>query len=291
MQVTEHDSHHEPEPGATPGTGPGSRPSDTPPVGEPLVVSRRNPSARPPVAPDVVAAGADIPVRSDRAVEPEQLTQLSPPMAGEVVLVTASGGALGRAIARELDSRGARVLLLDPDPAALVATLDSLPAGHAVPLLCDLALEGAVASVVEFVRRATSIDAIVHVTAEVPVAADAAHVDGPDSTDLTRRLRSRVVAPIELVDGLGDALSDDAPVVLIRDVGSSSVLDRVAPDLVREQLGNRCRVCDVDYDHDLVPGRVAEVLADLLVLDDVAVERLVLVGGTSDPRGEAGTGR
>ena len=320
MQVTDQTGDGEPETGVMPSPVPGPRQSDNPPVGEPLVVSRRNPEARPPVIRTVSPTAA--PTEDRRTSSPsdgtdresgeqgsgeqgsggqgsgeqgsgEQGTTVDVvpdrelpvpvlPMAGSTVLVSASGGPVGAAVARELDSRGARVLLLDADPAALLATLDSLPPGHAVPLLCDVGSERDVSSVVEFVVRATRIDAIVHVAvgAEDPDPDD----PGPDDTsglaarDLARQLRSLVLSPIELVDGLGEALVDAAPVVLVRDAGPASVLGRVAPEMVRERIGSRCRVCDVERDDRLSPERFAEVILDLMTLDDVAVEHLVLVG-------------
>lgn len=315
MQVTEQTGDGEPETGVMPSPVPVPRQSDNPPVGEPLVVSRRNPEARPPVIRTVSPTAAPTEDRrtsspsdgTDREVgeqgsggqgsgeqgSGEQGTtvdvvpdrELPVPMlamAGSTVLVSASGGPVGAAVARELDSRGARVLLLDADPAALLATLDSLPPGHAVPLLCDVGSERDISSVVEFVVRATRIDAIVHVAvgAEDPDPDD----PGPDDTsglaarDLARQLRSLVLSPIELVDGLGEALVDAAPVVLVRDAGPASVLGRVAPEMVRERIGSRCRVCDVERDDRLSPERFAEVILDLMTLDDVAVEHLVLVG-------------
>jgi len=315
MQVTDQTGDGEPETGVMPSPVPVPRQSDNPPVGEPLVVSRRNPEARPPVIRTVSPTAAPTEDRrtsspsdgTDREVgeqgsggqgsgeqgSGEQGTTVDVvpdrelpvpvlPMAGSTVLVSASGGPVGAAVARELDSRGARLLLLDADPAALLATLDSLPPGHAVPLLCDVGSERDVSSVVEFVVRATRIDAIVHVAvgAEDPDPDD----PGPDDTsglaarDLARQLRSLVLSPIELVDGLGEALVDAAPVVLVRDAGPASVLGRVAPDMVRERIGSRCRVCDVERDDGLSPERFAEVVLDLMTLDDVAVEHLVLVG-------------
>lgn len=292
MQVTEHMGDGDPDTGATSSSAPGPRQSDNPPVGEPLVVSRRNPAARPSVAaiPDrrATAVPTDPGEGDAETAPPEEPDPL--PMSGQVVLVTAAGSDIGAAVARELERRGAGVLLLDGDPTAIIATLDSMPQGRAVPLLCDTASERDLSSVVEFVRRATALDAIVHVIAR---SAETAEVSTA-SSDLERQLQTLVLGPVRMVEELGESLSDAAPLVLVRDPDARSGVERVAPDLVREQVGARCRVWDVEVDTELASDRFAEVLADLLSWDDIDVDRVALaapiVEGTDSGR-ESGTGR
>jgi hypothetical protein len=243
--------------------------SDRPPVGEPLVVSRRNPAARP-AGVDGAETGPAASTRldeqpADRRVPPADLD-------GRVALVTAATGELGGALAAALVDRGARVLLVDHDLGGLVEAVDALAHGRAVPVWCDLSSDSAVESACEFVARAATLDVVVHVGEE------AREADGRRA--LEDRYRTSVRGPLALVGGLAPSLAPSARVLLVgrpADPGADA-LDRAAPELVREHLpvADDVRVARAECGADLLPDVFAGAVVDLLARDDVVLERVAL---------------
>lgn len=249
------------------------RQSDRPPVGEPLVVSRRNPDVRPATRPvrreprpegELGAAGDDADVGE---------------LVGRVALVTAAAGDVGSALVRALVERGARVLGVDADLAALVAVLDASGARDGVvPLRCDLAEPDDVDSVCEFVTRSTVVDVVFHV-------ADERAVRGADEVDrLDRLLGSEVRGPAALVSGIVSAAVADTRIVLVDRVTGSPEDEPAPPDgsaareLVRRHLAglDRARVSTASCGPGIRPEAFASSLVGLVAVDDVPLERLVL---------------
>jgi 3-hydroxybutyrate dehydrogenase len=86
---------------------------------------------------------------------------LDPPLAGRVALVTGGASGIGRAIARELDSRGARVAVVDLDAAAAGSVAADLERG--LSLGCDVSDPAACDAAVSAVREALGpIDILVN---------------------------------------------------------------------------------------------------------------------------------
>ncbi len=251
------------------GAAPRQSESDRPPVGEPLVVSRRNPAARP-AGIDVTSAEVTSVARRPEA-GPEPSSEPVADMDGRVALVTAAAGDLGGALAAELVERGARVLLVDRDLGGLVDAVDGLAQGRAVPVLCDLGSDDAVEAACEFVTRAATLDVVVHV-------ADRSAVDD----GLDERFAAAVRGPLSLVSGLAPSLAPSARVLLVgRSVAEDAdTLDRAATDLVREHLpvGDGVRVGHAECGPDLDPDVFAGTVVDLLARDDVVLEHLALDG-------------
>lgn len=269
MQQMEHD----PDERSDSGVAPRQSDSDRPPVGEPLVVSRHNPGARP-------AAAGTTPTESLRPrPDPaaEQTGDHHDQLDGRVALVTSAAGELGSALAAELVDRGARVLLVDEDLGDLVRTVDGLASGRAIPVRCDLGSAAEVDSACEFVGRIAAVDMVLHV---VPGPGE-----GTASTDLDDRYRSTVRGPLVLFAGLVAALTPSPTVLVVgRTSGvDSDTLDRAVPSLVLEHLPrvDGMRVGSADCDADLGAEVFAEVVVDLLVRDDVSIERATF-GGVAD---------
>jgi hypothetical protein len=261
------------------GAAPRQSESDRPPVGEPLVVSRRNPAARP-AAPDRARGGAARRTMGGVAAAPDGAPDRAAPLDGRVALVTSAASELGAAMAAALVDRGARVLLVDRDLGALVDAVDDLAWGRAVPVWCDLGSPAAVASACEFVTRAATVDVVVHV-GDDPVSSDG------ERPGLDDRFGTTVRGPLSLVDGLGPALAPAARVLLVdRPVPpDADALDRVAPELVREHLpvAEDVFVARAACAPALSPERFADAVLDLLARDDVVLQD-VSFDAVADPR-------
>ena len=242
--------------------------ADRPPVGEPLVVSRHNPGARP-----AWTGSADVPAG---AAEPAAAPVAS--MEGRVAVVTAATGALGVALAAEMVGRGARVLLVDDDLDGLLDVVDSLAPARAVPVRCDLGSDADVAAACDFVTRSTAVDVVVHVGRH---DGDDAEVRAVGRNALDDRYRADVRGPLGLIDGLSPVPGSAPTVVLVDPPRSTSdPWGPVATDLVAEHLPVRdgVRVTRATCSEDLDPAEFAGAVIDLLGRDDVGVSRVELVG-------------
>lgn len=242
--------------------------ADRPPVGEPLVVSRHNPGARP-----AWTGSAGVPAG---AAEPAAAPVAS--MEGRVAVVTAATGALGVALAAEMVGRGARVLLVDDDLDGLLDVVDSLAPARAVPVRCDLGSDADVAAACDFVTRSTAVDVVVHVGRH---DGDDAEVRPVGRDVLDDRYRADVRGPLGLIDGLSP-VPGSAPTVVLVDPPRSTrdPWGSVATDLVVEHLPVRdgVRVTRATCSEDLDPAEFAGAVIDLLGRDDVGVSRVELVG-------------
>ena len=252
--------------------------ADRPPVGEPLVVSRHNPGARP-----AWTGSADVPAG---AAEPAAAPVAS--MEGRVAVVTAATGALGVALAAEMVGRGARVLLVDDDLDGLLDVVDSLAPAHAVPVRCDLGSDADVAAACDFVTRSTAVDVVVHVGRR-----DGDEVRPVGRNALDDRYRADVRGPLGLIDGLSP-VTGSAPTVVLVDPPRSTrdPWGSVATDLVVEHLPvhDGLSVTRATCSEDLDPAEFAGAVIDLLGRDDVGVSRVELVGpARSAPAGTAAT--
>lgn len=251
--------------------------SDRPPVGEPLVVSRRNPAARPAGVEAVDPAGD-----SASSIGPDPLTERRPEhrpaLDGLVALVTGAAGELGTALAWELVDRGARVLLVDEDLDDLLDLTDALAFGRAVALRCDLRSESDVSAVCGFVSRAAKVDVVVHVG-----GGGAGDVGSDVASALDHRYRSEIRGPLALIEGLGSALGSAPRVLLVeRHDTDRDSLSAAAPAVLREHLlvvgGVEVSgaVCGADLDADVF----ADAVVDLVSRDDLALDSVHLVGPT-----------
>lgn len=249
------------------------RQSDRPPVGEPLVVSRRNPDARPsarPVRRESRPEGGTV-----AAGDGEEVGEL----AGRVALVTAATDDVGAALVGALVERGARVLGVDADLAGLVATLDGLGArDDVVPLRCDLAEPADVESVCEFVARSAVVDLVFHVASD-------GRATGPADVDrLDQLLGTEVRGPAALVSGVVSAAGTDTRIVLVDrvtgspDDGPAQRDTGAARELVRRHLAglDGTRVSRASCGPGVRPEAFASALVGLVAVDDVPLERLVL---------------
>ncbi len=235
--------------------GPGGSPrtSDRPPVGEPLVVSKRRP-----VQP---------------AAEPEPPPPPPGPLAGRVGLVTGATGDLGSAFAGALGERGARVCLLDADLDALRSSAARVGAGDPpLVLRCDLGSADDVRSVCDFLRRSGArLDLVVHAaTAPQDGTVLDSPVDGLDEHYLIE-----VRAPSILAQELADALAPGASVVFVdrepghADAGAGAQRSVLAAarrglvDVLRAELGDGdVRLVSASCAGDSVASDVAEVVLD-----------------------------
>ena len=260
--------------------------ADRPPVGEPLVVSRHNPGARP-----AWTGSADVPAG---AAEPAAAPVAS--MEGRVAVVTAATGALGVALAAEMVGRGARVLLVDDDLDGLLDVVDSLAPARAVPVRCDLGSDADVAAACDFVMRSTAVDVVVHVGRREGDGDDAdadAEVRPVGRNALDDRYRADVRGPLGLIVGLSPVTASAPTVVLVDPPRSTrDPWGSVATDLVVEHLPvhDGLRVTRATCSEDLDPAEFAGAVIDLLGRDDVGVSRVELVGpARSAPAGTAAT--
>ena len=224
-----HRSESEPDDG---GGIPGSpRLSDRPPVGEPLVVSRRHGGRRP-----------------AESAEPAVVVPTGP-LAGQVGLVTGAAGEIGGAFVDALVDRGARVLLVDDDLDSLRSTAARLPSDdRAVVLRCDLSSVDDVEAACEFVRLAgASVDLVVHAATVVP----APTTDAVEALD--RQYAVGVRAPTLLSTRLAPSMSSSAGVLFV---------DREPPV---DDAGGTARRAVLDAARQ----GLVDVLRHELVVDDV----------------------
>lgn len=255
-------SEHDPEDGATPTT----RESDVPPVGQPLVRSRRRAErgAPAPAGPTAAPAG---------------------PLAGRVGLVAGATSALGTAFGAALTERGARVCLLDRDLPALRALAERLGGTDATMVLAaDPSSPPEVASVMDFLER-TGVrpDLVVHTPpdrAGSEVDGDQQQADDPPA-ELDRRYRSELRAPLALAGHLAPLLDAGAALVLLApdegaadDTGPARMVAaarRELVEVVRAELGTaEVRVVSVEVRGEVGSGgngteAVAELAVDLLL--------------------------
>lgn len=289
---------HDPDERSSNGAAP--RESDRPPVGEPLVVSRHNPAARP--AADGEGSRPEIGgTRIEPAIDPHRGRRDH--LDGSVALVTSASGELGAALASELVDRGARVLLLDDDLGGLIETVDALAPGRTVPVRCDLGSDADVDAACEFVSRTAAIDLVLHVAADSAtggeargdVAADGAEGGneggmeggdvGAERAGLDERYRSSVRGPLALFAGLAAALAPSPRVLVVGRTPEvdADTLQRVAPSLVLEHLPrvDGMSVGSADCGSDLRVEVFAEAVVDLLVRDDLSIERATFGGAAA----------
>ena len=276
MQQTEQD------PEEVAGTAPPRQSDDRPPVGEPLVVSRRNPAARParPTAsidgpPNEAERAATAPPAVAEVVDPR-----SAQLDGRVALVTSAAGELGAAFAAELVGRGARVLLVDVDLAGLLDVADALSFGRVVPLRCDLGSDADITAACEFVTRSSTVDLVVHVDGDGGGGA------GEGLGRLDERYRAAVRGPVALFHALARSFGPSPQVVLVERSGAaiSDVLAGAALGVVRDHLPavEGMRVSSVACGPDLEADTFAVTVMDLLLRCDVRFGRVALAGG-ADP--------
>lgn len=253
--------------------------ADRPPVGEPLVVSRHNPAARPAwTEADEGSVGA-----------PNRAAATVASMDGRVALVTAATGPLGVALAAELIGRGARVLLVDDDLHGLLGVTDALDPARAVPVRCDMGSDTDVSAACDFVARCTSIDVVVHVgRVGTDRGSDAPGVGRDALDDL---YRTDVRGPLGLIDGLSPTMGPTPRVLLVDPPRRShDGWSEVASDLLADHLpvGAGLRITRAACGDDLDPAVFAAELVELLGHDDVGVARVDLVG-PARPTAPAGT--
>ncbi len=268
------------------------RQSDRPPVGVPLVSSRRNPDGQPARAVDDPTTGAErrAEVGFDDAVPVEPGA-----FVGRVALVTSATGVLAGALVAELLARGARVLLVDDDLQLLLTAVDELEAwDRAVPLRCDLASSDDVGALCRFVVAATTVDVIVHVSAAAASGEGVASGEGDDRAvrGLDRQLGERIRGPAELVDGLASSLPPGARMVVVEPwpvpLGSRSTPEDLLVDHLCGSHG--LRPGRATCGRGVAPELFAATLLDLVGADDVPFDRLVLDAGAdvvSEPVGDS----
>ncbi len=254
--------------------------SDRPPVGEPLVVSRRNPAARPagaePVDPPAAGPAVGDAELPDELPDARQLD-----LDGRVALLTGATRELGTALAWELVDRGARVLLVDDDLAELLDLADALSLGRAVPVRCDLRSESDVSAACDFVGRSAIVDLVVHVADDLAGDVTADDEEPSDVTaEVDDRYRTRIRGPLTLVAGLSSALGPTLKVLLVERGGEHDALSAAAPAVLREQLPTvagtqvATATCGVDLDAAVF----ARAVVDLLAGDDHELDALQLSG-------------
>lgn len=261
-----HRAENEPDDG---GSIPGSpRLSDSPPVGEPLVVSRRRGGTKPAEAAVVVPTG---------------------PLAGQVGLVTGAAGEIGGAFVDALVDRGARVLLVDDDLDSLRDAAARLPSDdRAVVLRCDLSSVDDVEATCEFVRLAgASVDLVVHAASTVPApTADAVEA-------LDRQYAVGVRAPTLLSSRLAPSMSATAGVLFVDrepppdDAGGTArraVLDAARQGLVdvlrHELVADGVRLLSASCSPSSDAAEFASVVLDAACRPGVARVTSLSVGAT-----------
>jgi NAD(P)-dependent dehydrogenase (short-subunit alcohol dehydrogenase family) len=250
---------------------------DRPPVGQPLVTSRRTRTAR--GAPEGVEgrrADDASPSRPDGDGVQHQLR-------GRTVLVTGASSELGAAFCEAFAGAGARVVLVDPELEALRTRAADLPADRAMVLRCDLGSAGEVRAVGEFLDRAdVQLDAVVHAAR---VAGDGPALGAPIE-DLDERYLIEVRGPTLLMQALGARLGPGARVVFPdgpevtgrsrEDTGTQQAVVRAA----RRQLVARLRTELAERDAVVVAAGWTEDSGTEGVA--AGVVRLVLDGADAD---------
>ena len=183
-----HRMESDPEDGGPAGS---PRQSDSPPVGEPLVVSRR---------------------AAPRTAAPALEAVPTGPLAGQVGLVTGATGELGAAFVDALVDRGARVWMVDGDLAALRGVADRVGGDdRTVALRCDVGSADDVADACDFVRLAgTSVDLVVH-AATAAAAEEAPTAFGALDAEYAVGVR----APSLFAAHLAPSLTDRAGVLFV----------------------------------------------------------------------------
>lgn len=119
---------------------------------------------------------------------------------GITALVTGAGSGIGRAIAIELARRGARLILLGRNPAALAATRSILPAPDQATILClDLADVKARAGIAEQLSTVTDrLDLLVNNAGVV----EAGPLEAQDDECWRRMVEVNLLAPMSLTRAL-----------------------------------------------------------------------------------------
>jgi 3-hydroxybutyrate dehydrogenase len=218
---------------------------DRPPVGEPLVTSRRGRGRGDEGRPSRPGGAGDDPTGDARTgagpapVEDSEPAgrEAIPPFAGRSVLVTGAASSLGTALATAFAGAGAEVHLLDRDADALDEVAAGLPRGtRSLVLACDLGSVDEIRSVGEFLEHAeASPDVVVH----------AASVDEPGTVlgspvaDLDEHYLIGVRGPAALLQSIVPRLSPGATVVFAGPVGTHEPPDdghRAVAAAARQQL-------------------------------------------------------
>lgn len=194
-------------------------PDDRPPVGEPLVASRR-PRARGPHDPRLGEPGGDAgaPAEVAAPVEAEP-----PPFAGSSVLVTGATSELGIAFAAAFAEAGAEIHLLDDDLIALREVAAELPgSSRALVLCCDLGSVEQIRSVGDFLERAEAAPDIVIHAAQVREPGTAL---GSPIEDLDEHYLIGVRGPTVLLQAIVAQLSPGSTVVFADRAVSADPVD------------------------------------------------------------------
>ncbi len=268
---------------------------DRPPVGEPLVVSRRNPLARPARAGAPTSAATSSDERGPKATPAVAavVDQRSVQLDGQVAVVTSAAGELGAAFAAELVGRGARVMLVDVDLAGLLDVADTLSFGRVVPLRCDLGSDADVVAACDFVSRAGPVNLVVHVDESGDGSAGRSAGDGSGGAadgaaggrglaGLDDRFRSAVRGPVALFESLAGSFGPSPLVVLVQDsaAGSADALAGAATSVVRDHLPSvdGMRATSAARGQDLGADAFAAAVLDLVLRSDALLEHVALVG-------------
>jgi len=263
---------------------------DRPPVGEPLVVSRRNPLARPARAGAPTSAATSSDERGPKATPAVAavVDQRSVQLDGQVAVVTSAAGELGAAFAAELVGRGARVMLVDVDLAGLLDVADTLSFGRVVPLRCDLGSDADVVAACDFVSRAGPVNLVVHVDESAGRSAGDGAGDGSAGdagqglAGLDDRFRSAVRGPVALFESMAGSFGPSPLVVLAQNSADASAdaLAGAATAVVRDHMPAVAgmRVTSAAYGQDFGADAFASAVLDLVLRSDALLEHVALVG-------------
>lgn len=112
-------------------------------------------------------------------------------ISGKSALLTGATGGLGRAIAKALAARGARLVLSSRQADALDELAESLAGGGHTTVVCDLAEQGAA---VELLQKAGDIDVLV-ANAALPASG---RLDDFSQQDIGRALRVNLESPVRM---------------------------------------------------------------------------------------------
>jgi NAD(P)-dependent dehydrogenase (short-subunit alcohol dehydrogenase family) len=191
-------------------------------------------------------------------------------LTGQVAVVTGAGSGIGQAIARLFAKQGAHVAVLDLDPAAAGATVESIRSagGHAEPFTCDVADAAQVADVFARIDAARSrIDVLVNNAGIVHIGT----VEQTSEADLDRLYRvnvkgvflcARAAVPIMRRQGGGAILNLASIASLI------GLADRFAYSMSKGAVLTMTRSIAVDYMKDnircncICPARVHTPFVD-----------------------------